>query len=359
MSNISVGHNYPVKQTAAADLSTFVQKAGASISGDSVPQASLTAGKQSEPWHDALPLPQLPNNRLDLNVLFKALEEKDRREGINQAITNTQINGERRIEVLNERLEALKEAESSKGLKIASKVFGWIAAVAGVALSIATLGAAVGPLAMIGAGIGAAVGGVSLVQKIATEATDGKYQSGQLLGKLHQVCTGCSDEEAAKVGGIINMALLFTASLASIGCSIGALCSSGSKAALDGTKIVADTVEDVVPKGVTAVDDIAAQANKFSTIGKWIQGANTVTQIGSAGVNIAGGISTIIAGNKRADAKELEAILEEMRQKQEMNTEYIQKMLDDLNQNIGVVKDIVQDTQQTAQSLATIAPQMA
>lgn len=288
-----------------------------------------------------LPLPQL--GALSLEQLVEAVGGEGRRLAVQHGLEAITAKGaeiqelnDKKMEEIQKQLEQLQKKEKLnpwiKAFKVIGMVLGAVAAVAGVAL-----GAATGNPLLIAGGC---IGLVMLANSISSEVSGGKYSIGAGVGAIAK-SLGASEEAAKWIGFAVEMAI----TLAGVALSIGGV--------VKVTKVAADVAE--------------ATGETLSTLMKWslvtttassiLGGANTAAQ---GGVQIASSVYDYKIAQAKAEMQDLQAILERVQTAMQTEEDFVESVMQRVEELLGTVKSIVQDniTAQTA-ILAGSAPSMA
>lgn len=288
----------------------------------------------------SLPALSAPTGKgLSLDTLISAIGNEVRKQACKDGVDSLKVKGERQKEVNDEQLSKLKdqieEMERKKvldGFLKAFKIIGVIIGVIASSVSIAA-GVATGNPLLIAAGI---AGMVASIDSIVSLASDGKYS--MMVGFTELGKAMGMDDKAA---GIFGMAVQIYFTITTIGMSIGAGLGNAAGS-------IAKISEEASKKALDAI--IISQK---------------IMNFASAGLNMAQGSATIagavISYNMemfKVSAKELDAILERLRQSMEMDRELIESEMQRANDLMSMVKDIVDNVNETQTAILTV-PQMA
>jgi hypothetical protein len=215
-------------------------------------------------------------------------------------------------EALGKLLESIEKMEEAKKTSLASKIFGWLGAVASVIAGIAMIATGAGAVA---GGLMIAAGAIMITQQVLAE-TDA------LSGLDSKAAMG------------INIAL----SVIAIGLSIG------------GGVVAAYNSANTVIEAVTIAEKIG-QALKI--VGA---GTSIISAVGGGASGVAGAVITKDATYADADYKNLVAFITRLQAALEEDTDRIQELMDQMQSAVGIIMSMLgshEDTQiKIAQSMA-------
>jgi len=300
--------------------------------GDLPPASSAT-----EPDGKDLSLPVLsvPAGGLSLDSLISAIGDAVRRQAIQDGVASLELKGEQQAEINQKQLDEIKEQlekmrEKSvldgflKAFQIIGAIVGAIASVATIAVGVMTAN----PL-LIAAGV---ISAVMVVDSVVSVASDGKYSIMAGMTELGKAM-GMSDSAAQWFAMGFQIALCLT----TVGLSIGAAftgASAAANAAVDMTKTM----------------DVMLTAQKITNL------ANAGLQISQGGLTIGTSVVAYQATMSQVSMKELEAILERIRQAIELDRDMVEAELKRANELMEAVKEIVDGNIEVQGSIMTAPP---
>lgn len=285
-----------------------------------------------------LELPTLPVSMrgIQIDQIMTALANEARRNGVRDAVDSISTHGDeikaendKKLEKIQQEMKKLEKEDFWDGFCKVFKIIGLAFAAVG---SIATtaVGVMSGNPALIAAGV---VGAVMTIDGIVSVATDGKYSIASGFTALGKTM-GMSDEAAKWFGFGMNLAIM----LAGIAVSFGA------SATMSGGKMAESAGQAL---------GHMAKIGAYSNIGAGVSNAgNAVGQIGLAVVQY--GLSKV-----RAEKLDIDAILETLRNNIKMNEELIQVQMDTAEALINDVIDIVNNCEETANTILVASPSVA
>jgi len=264
--------------------------------------------------------------------------------------------------------DALEQSEKLAEEQKKSKILGWImtaiSAIAAIALSVVTMGAATGP-AIAGLVLTCASVALSITTQALNEAgvieDFIEEQAQKKVDEAHAEGKKLSLEEAkAQVSGTFNAimtAVQAALALGAIGCSIGSIVKGGAQAT---TKAVEKGVEEAgkqaAKEAAKAVEETAKKGvmetlKNFAKNAK-VQLAMKITQMVTSTLGLAGGVaSTVMAfdqaemnkelADKQAALKEIEKLLEQIEQAAEEEEETLQDLLTMIQDNMGLLAEMI------------------
>ncbi|MDY0273960.1 MAG: type III secretion system protein [Desulfomicrobium sp.] len=287
-----------------------------------------------------LPVLSTPVGGMSLDALMSAIGNETRRQACKAGVDSLEgkaaeqkkIN-EEQLEKLGEQLEKMKQQKVLNGFLKAFKIIGMIV---GAIASIATIavGAITANPLLIAAGV---IGMAMTIDSVLSMATDGKISmmaGFEALGKT----MGMSDETAQWFAFGMQMGIM----LISIGVSMGA-----------GLATTSASAANVSSQAAQRALDVTIMAQK-------------VLNFTSAGLSVADGACTIggaviqyQADKIKISAKELEAILERIREAIEMDRKLVESEMERVNDLMAKVMDIVKGCTETQTAILSTAPTMA
>ncbi len=287
-----------------------------------------------------LPVLSAPTSSLSLDTLLSAIGDEVRRQSCKSGVESLEVKAEQQKEVnekeLQEIADRLEEMRKKSVLNGFMKVFQIIGMVVGAIASVASIaaGALTGNPLLVAAGV---IGMTMTVDSVVSMASDGKYSIAAGFTELGKKM-GMSDEAAQWFGFGMNMGIM----LVSIGVSFGAGFGSSASSA-------AQLSSEAVKKAV----DVTSMAAKITNISSGV--LTTATGAGT----IAGAVFDYNIASSQADSKELEAILERLREAIEMERSLVEAEMERANNLMTQVRDIVGDCVNTQAAILTGAPSMA
>lgn len=289
-----------------------------------------------------LGLPDLPksSSSLSLDTLLNAIGDDVRRQACRDGVASLELKGEQQAEInekelqeIADRLEEMKKKSVINGFLKAFQIIGAIVGAIASAASIVA-GALTGNPLLIAAGV---VGMAMTIDSVVSLASDGKYSIAAGFTELGKKL-GMDDEAAQWFGFAMNMAIM----VVSIGLSFGA-----------GFASSANSIVNLSSQTVQKLSQISSIASKATNI------ASGVTSIGTGATTIAGAVVDYRIAQSQADSKELEAILERLRQAIEMDKDLVEAEMERANDLMGKVREIVEDCVATQGAILGAAPTMA
>lgn len=322
--------------TAMQELKEVLQK---TMTGNIPPaQNELTVNDMLKTL--GLPVLSTPVGGMSLDSLMSAIGNEARRQACKAGVDSLEgkaaeqkkINDEQ-LEKLGEQLEKMKQQKVLNGFLKAFKIIGMIV---GAIASIATIavGAITGNPLLIAAGV---IGMAMTIDSALSMATDGKVSmmaGFEALGKA----MGMDDETAKWFAFGMQMAVM----VVSIGVSMGAGLASTSASAANISSQAAQRALDIT---ITAQKILNFTSAGLSVV----DGAGT----------IAGSVLQYQADKIKISAKELDAILERIREAMEMDRKLVESEMERVNDLMSKVMDIVKGCAETQTAILTTTPAMA
>ena len=319
------------------------QKTGAT--GSSGTDTPLVLDPKNEKLQDllaelGLPELSLSSSPLSLDTLINAIGDDVRRQACRDGVSSLELKAEQQAEVnekelqeIADRLEEMKKKSVLNGFLKAFKIIG---AIVGAIASVASIvaGALTANPLLIAAG---AVGLVTTVDSVVSLASDGKYSIAAGFTELGKKL-GMSDEAAQWFGFGMNMAIM----LVSIGVSLGA-----------GFASSAGSLASVGSQAAQKAAQITSLASKITNI------ASGVTNTATGAATIAGAVIDYKISSSQADSKELEAILERLREAIQMDRDLVEAEMTRANDLMAKVKEIVGECAETQSTILGASPTMA
>ena len=258
--------------------------------------------------------------------------------GVSKATVSLAVNGKPGVNEETRRmvLECLEEMKKKSVLNGFLKAFKILGAIVGAIASVASIvaGALTANPLLIAAG---AVGLVTTVDSVVSLASDGKYSIAAGFTELGKKL-GMSDEAAQWFGFGMNMAIM----LVSIGVSLGA-----------GFASSAGSLASVGSQAAQKAAQITSLASKITNI------ASGVTNTATGAATIAGAVIDYKISSSQADSKELEAILERLREAIQMDRDLVEAEMTRANDLMTQVKEIVGECAETQSAILGASPTMA
>ena len=312
---------------------------------------STTSGATSIPDADEnnlqallseLGLPDLPrsSSSLSLETLLSAIGDDVRRQSCRDGVASLELKGEQQAEInekelqeIADRLEEMKKKSVANAFLKAFKIIGAIVGAIASAASIVA-GAMTGNPLLIAAG---AVGMAMTIDSVVSLASDGKYSIAAGFTELGKKM-GMSDEAAQWFGFGVNMAFM----VGSIAVSFGA-----------GFASSAGSIANTASQSLQKATQITSMTSKIANI------ASGVTNVGSGAATIAGSVFDYNISQSQANSKELEAILERLREAIKMDQDLVEAEMERANDLMSQVREIVGECVETQGAILSAAPTMA
>lgn len=317
--------------TEINNLQDAIKKALKDITLPDVPASSPDA---SSPVSDLPKLAAPTAGGLSLETLAQMISNEVRTQATKDGVASIEAKGKERAEINQKKLEEIMdrlESMKSKGiLDIFKKIFSWVGVIVGAIASVATIAAGVAtgnPLLIAG-------GAVMLTMSInsaVSMATDGKVSiSAGIAAGLKAL--GFSED----IAGYIGMGVELAITIVGIGLTMGGSFGSAASA---------------VRETLSKVADVAMKATNI---------ASSVVQMGSGATGIAGAVYDYKISNSYADTKELEAILERIKQAQDMELDFLKGVMERAEKLLEDVNNIIEGcTESQTAILTNAAPAMA
>lgn len=292
-------------------------------------------------------LPTLPKPLmacgLALETLVNAVGNKERQQATQDGLDRLQQKATEQADTNQEKLEKIREQldemASKKVLNGFLKAFQIIGMIIGAVAAVATLAAGCmtgNPLLIAGAVVGMAM----LADGITSIATDGEHSISAAITNT-AVKNGMNPEDAQWLAFGVQMGMMAV----SLAFSLGA-------AATTATSSVAKLGADVAEKACKAISTL-------TKVQQGLQIASSINTVGTGAATIASATIDYKINLSQADAKELEAILEQIRQAMNTEEDLLKAEVERASDLMTKVSDIVKNCQQTTAAIAQCAPTMA
>lgn len=335
INNTGLNSSYSIEQIFAEAFSQL-ENIKSTLLTEGLPQAANSANTANS---DIPSLPEPIPGSLSLETLINAIGYEQRRtnckaglESIEAKAQQQQLANDKQLEEIAKQLEKM---DQQKVLNVFKKIFSIIGTIVGAIASAATIaaGAITGNPLLIAAG---AIGMVMCIDSIASMASDGKVSLMAGFAELGKAM-GFNEKDAQIFA--LSMQMLMT--VATVALSFGAGFANGASGAISSANAAskAATVVNTAQKGLNIANGVLTTAQGATTI------ANSVIQYQ--------------ADQCKISQKELEAILERIRQAIEMEKDMIEAEMQRSNDLLGKVHDIVQDKNATQQAILTGTPNFA
>ncbi|NCD25482.1 MAG: type III secretion system protein [Deltaproteobacteria bacterium] len=287
-----------------------------------------------------LPVLSTPVGGMSLDSLMNAIGNEVRRQACKDGVNSLELKAAQQKEVNDKQLEQLaKQLEEMKKKAVLNgflKAFKIIGMIVGAIASVATIAAGVltgNPLLVVAGCIGMAM----TIDSVLSMATDGKVCMMAGFEKLGKAM-GMSDETAKWFAFGMQMAVM----VAAIGVSIGAGLASTSASAANITSQAAQKAFDVTV--------LAQKVLNFTSAG---------LNVAQGGTTIASAVVDYKVAQTKITAKELEAILERIKEAIEMDRKLVENEMERANDLMAKVTEIVKGCAETQTAILTTTPAMA
>lgn len=287
-------------------------------------------------------IPSLPSpsgGALSLESLISAIGFEQRRTNCKAGIESIEAKAQQQQlaneEQLQEIAKQLDKMDQQKVLNVFKKIFSIIGVIVGAVASAATIaaGAMTGNPLLMAAG---AVGMLMCVDSIASMASDGKVSLMSGFAELGKAM-GLSEKDAQ----IFALSMQMIITVAAVALSFGAgFANTASSAA-------------------TTAQSVSKAANVINTTQKALNITNGVLTTAQGATTIANSVIQYQADQCKITQKELEAILERIRQAIEMEKDMVEAEMQRSNDLLGKVHDIVQDKNATQTAILAGTPNFA
>ena len=301
-----------------------------------------TSAEELQQLLSELGLPDIPlsSSPLSLDTLLNAIGDDVRRQACRDGVASLELKAEQQAEInekelqeIADRLEEMKKKSVLNGFLKAFKIIG---AIVGAIASVASIaaGALTGNPLLIAAG---AAGLVMTVDSVVSLASDGKYSIAAGFTELGKKM-GLNDEQAQWFGFAMNMVIM----AASIALSFGA-----------GFASSAGSLANVGSQTVQKAAQITSMASKLTNI------ASGTVNVATGSATIAGAVIDYKISNSQANSKELEAILERLREAIKMDQDLVEAEMERANDLLSQVREIVGECAEAQTAILGAAPTMA
>jgi hypothetical protein len=271
---------------------------------------------------------------LSLEVLMEVVGAEERKVTVKTSTQDLKIKADQRkeanakaLEEIQDRLDKMAEQEK---LSVFAKIFKYIGMVVGAIAAVATVvaGALTANPLMVVAGV---MMGVMVVDSIVSEASDGKYSISAGVAALAEKC-GASEDTAKWIGFGATMLMVVATTALSFGSSF-----AGSASQLTGQ-----------------LGSILAKVQQVSSL------INGINAIGTGATQIADAAFGYQVSQSQARTKDLEAVLERLRQATETEEEFLKYVVEKFEKMISSVSDVIQKNNEAQlQIQAADVPAMA
>lgn len=330
------------KMSSVDDVSKETLELLSSLGADL--SSAVTSGKLKD---YTLPTLSLPVGTLSLDTLMSAIGDDVRRQAVQSGVQSLEAKADHQAEVNEKQLAELKkqieEMAKKKVLNGFLKAFQIIGAIVGAIASVATIAAGAltaNPL-LIGVGIAAAV---MTVDSVVSLASDGKYSMMAGFTALAKAC-GADDKTAQWIAMGIQIALTVVVVAASCGAALGA----GAGAAASTAGSVASTAGQATKTALS----ITQLAQKITNC------LNATLQVANGSATIANAVISYKVEDSKASTKELEAILERIRESIKSDQKLVESEMERANKLLSSVKDIVDNCLSTQATVLGASPALA
>lgn len=271
---------------------------------------------------------------LSLETLAQMISNEARAQATKDGVASIEAKGEERAEAnqkkIEETMERLDSMKSKGVLDVFKEIFSWVGMIVGTIASVATLAAGIAtgnPLLIAGGAIMLTMS----VNSIVSKATDGEVSISAGVSAAFQAM-GVSEEASNYIGMATELGL----TIVGIGLTLGASFGSAASAAQSALSKTADI------------------SLKVANI------ASGVVQVGTGATDIAGAVYDYKIANSYADTKELEAILERIKQAQDIELDFLKGIMERAEKLVEDVNSLVENCNETQAAILTnIAPTMA
>ncbi|MEG2139972.1 MAG: type III secretion system translocon subunit SctE [Bilophila sp.] len=328
-------------QTAQEDTEAqIIQKMFAAVGHFFSNATTSTSGVKSTAPTDSLPTLPAPVGGLDLNNLMKALAFETRKQACKDGVNSLENRskdqeqvGKEQLEELSKQIAAMEKKDFWGGIL---KIFQWIGTIIGVIASAATLvaGTLSANPALITAGV---IGCVMAVESIVSQATDGKVS---LLNGFTELFKACGmDEETAKIAGMVVQAVIMVATIA---VSVASAVKSAAGTATQLSNAVLTKIMDITMKSQRILN--------FTSAG---------LGVAQGSLGIANAVFQNEADKAKASSKELEALMEQVRQAFENEQTLLKNEMERVASLMEKTTELVKDCNRTQSNIVSTTPAMA
>ncbi|MDR1578569.1 MAG: type III secretion system translocon subunit SctE [Deltaproteobacteria bacterium] len=252
---------------------------------------------------------------ISLEVLVEALGSEERKTSVQTAVETLKARGDARKQAGEEKLQKIQEnlekIAKENELGLFGKIFKYIGMALGAIAAVASIaiGAATGNPLMVAGGVMLMV---MTVDSIVSEATDGKYSIAAGVAEIAK-SLGADEQTAQIIGLAITMVLTIAAAVMT-----GA---AGLKSA------------------VNTINQVAHIASKISSV---VSLASGLVSVGTGAVGVASAVLKYGIEDNKASIKELEAIMEQIRQATQTEEDFLKFVMEKFNDLQTKVNDILQ-----------------
>ncbi|NCC04264.1 MAG: type III secretion system protein [Proteobacteria bacterium] len=315
-----------------------------------------------------LPVLSIPVGSMSLDSLMNAIGNEARRQACKDGVNSLELKAQQQKEVNDKQLEQLakqlEEMQKKAVLNGFLKAFKIIGMIVGAIASAATIvaGALTGNPLLIAAGC---IGMAMTVDTLVSTATDGKVSLMAGFEKLGKAM-GMNDETAKWFAFGMQMAIMVVAIGVSLGAGLAGTSSSAAKVGADAAKVgteVAKVGAEVAKVGAQAAQVSTQAAQKALNV---ILTAQKILNFTSAGLGVAQGATTVASAvvdynvaQTKITTKELEAILERLRESIEMDRALVENEMERANDLMAKVTEIIKGCAETQAAILTTTPTMA
>jgi len=330
-------------QTGNIDASSAFQELAGILktgAGTAIPPAGGDMTLNNALEQLGLPVLSTPVGSMSLDSLMSAIGNETRRQACKDGVNSLELKAQQQKEVNDKQLEQLakqlEEMQKKAVLNGFLKAFKIIGMIVGAIASVATIAAGCltgNPLLVVAGCIGMAM----TIDSVLSAATDGKVSLMAGFEKLGKAM-GMDDETAKWFAFGMQMAIMVVA----IGVSLGAGLASTSASAANVSSQAAQRALDVTLT--------AQKILNFTSAGLGVaQGTTT----------IAGAVVDYNVAQTKITAKELEAILERLRESIEMDRALVENEMERANDLMAKVTEIIKGCAETQAAILTTTPTMA
>lgn len=350
-------------QTGNIDASTASQELTGTrqVGGTTIPPAfgDMTLNNALEQL--GLPVLSIPVGSMSLDSLMNAIGNESRRQACKDGVNSLELKAQQQKEVNDKQLEQLakqlEEMQKKAVLNGFLKAFKIIGMIVGAIASAATIvaGALTGNPLLIAAGC---IGMAMTIDTLVSTATDGKVSLMAGFEKLGKAM-GMDDETAKWFAFGMQMAIMVVAIGVSLGAGLAGTSSSAAKVGADAVKVGAE----VAKAGAQTAQVSTQAAQKALSV---ILSAQKILNFTSAGLGVAQGATTVASAvvdynvaQTKITTKELEAILERLRESIEMDRALVENEMERANDLMAKVTEIIKGCAETQAAILTTTPTMA
>lgn len=328
-------HNVTGMSAPVADTENAAGSANTAVIPEAIRQ-------ELQPLLAELGLPELPlsSSPLALDTLLKALGDDVRRQACRDGVNSLDLKAKQQEEInekeLKEIADRLKEMKKKSVLDCFLKAFKIIGAIVGAIASAASIvaGAVTGNPLLIAAGT---IGMAMTIDSVVSMASDGKYSIAAGFTELGKKM-GMSDESAQWFGFGMNMGLMVTS--IAFGFAVGFASSAAG-------------IANVSSQAVQKAAQMATLSSRIANI------ASATVNLGSGAGTIAGAVFDYNVSRSQARSKDLEAVLERLRQAIRMDQDLVESEMERANTLLAKVREIIGQCVDTQNAILSEAPALA